>query len=177
MFFHRPSMTSTYDQLRVLRLRKRRNFIQVLKVDILHTSIREFQRQAHSNRLKMDYVNHGSEGFRREQARLHEDLAQREEALRETHIRSIHEVEELKRAQKMRIDELSRNQLKECHATFQELIFTNTGDAGKNEFLERCQRISRCRVDLQWKSISRSESVGNCSKSLWYAEPRPKPAI
>ena len=32
---------------------------QECKVDSLHTSIRDFQRQAHSNRLEMDYVNHG----------------------------------------------------------------------------------------------------------------------
>ena len=29
------------------------------EVDSLLTSIRDFQRQAHSNRLEMDYVNHG----------------------------------------------------------------------------------------------------------------------
>ena len=69
----------------------------------------------------MDYVNYGDEKSRREQARLHEELAHREKALRETRIRSIHEVEELKRAQEMRIDEFSRNELRESHATIQEL--------------------------------------------------------
>ena len=37
-------------------------------------------------------------------------------------IRNIHEVEELKRAQEMRIDEFSRNSLRECHATTRGLI-------------------------------------------------------
>ena len=69
----------------------------------------------------MDTVNCGYEESRREQARLHEELAQREKPLRETRTRSIHEVEELKRAQEMRIDALSRNELRESHATFQEL--------------------------------------------------------
>ena len=69
----------------------------------------------------MDYVNYGDEKSRREQARFHEELAHREKALRETRIRSIHEVEELKRAQEMRIDEFSRNELGESHAAFQEL--------------------------------------------------------
>ena len=68
----------------------------------------------------MDYVNCGYEEFRREQARLHEELAQREKALRES-IRSIHEAEELKRAQEMRIDEFSKNELRKSHATIQEL--------------------------------------------------------
>ena len=65
---------------------------------------------------RFDRINFGYEIFRREQARLHEELAQRERALRETHIRSIHEVEGLKRAQKMRIDEFSRQELRESQA-------------------------------------------------------------
>ena len=63
----------------------------------------------------------GHETSRREQVRRHEELAQRERALRETHVKSIHEVEELERAQEMRIDEFSRHELRESEATFQEL--------------------------------------------------------
>ena len=74
---------------------------QECKVYLLNTSIREFQRQSHSNRLEIVYASHGYEESRREQARLHEELTQREKALRETHIRSTHEVEKLKRAQEM----------------------------------------------------------------------------
>ena len=48
-----------------------------------------------------------------EETRLHEELAQRDRALRETHTKSIHEVEELKRAQEMRIDQCSRQELRE----------------------------------------------------------------
>ena len=48
---------------------------QECKKDTLNTCIREFQRQAHSNRLEMDNVNDGYEESRREQARLHEELA------------------------------------------------------------------------------------------------------
>ena len=48
-------------------------------------------------------------------------LAQREKALREPHTSSIHEVEELKRAQEIRIYEFSRHELRESQATFQEL--------------------------------------------------------
>ena len=77
-----------------------------------------FQRQAHSSRLEMEIVNCGYDKSRRVQARLDEDLAQREQALRDTRIRNIHEVKELKRAQEMRIDEFSRHELRESHATF-----------------------------------------------------------
>ena len=83
----------------------------------LNTCIREFQRQANSNWLE----NCGYEETRREQARHHEELAPREKALRETRIRTIHEVKELKRAQETRIDEFSRNEWRESHAIFQEL--------------------------------------------------------
>ena len=69
----------------------------------------------------MDDVNYGYEESRREQARLHEELAQREKALRDTRIRNIHEVEDLKRAQGIRIDEFSVNELRESHATIEEL--------------------------------------------------------
>ena len=86
---------------------------QECQVDLLNTSTREFQRQVPSNRLEMYDVNHGYEESRRVQARFHEELARWDKALRETHIRSIHEVEELKGAQEMRIDEISRNELRE----------------------------------------------------------------
>ena len=83
--------------------------------------IREFQRQAHSDRLELDGVNCGYEESRRKQDKLHEELAQREKALRNTRIRNIHEVEELKRDQEKRLDEISRYELRESHATTQEL--------------------------------------------------------
>ena len=66
-------------------------------------------------------VNCGYEESRRLQPRLHEELAQREKALRDTRIRNIHEMEELKSAQEMRTDEFSIHKLKESHATMQEL--------------------------------------------------------
>ena len=81
---------------------------QECRGDFLDCSLRELQRQCHSSRMDIDHTNLGYETSRREQARLHEELAQRERALRETHIQIIHEVEEMKRAQEMRIDEFSR---------------------------------------------------------------------
>ena len=95
---------------------------QDCKVDTFDTCIREFQRQAHSHRLELDSVNCGYEETLRELARLHEELAQREKALRDTHIRNIREVEELKRAQKMRIDELSMHKLTSQIQELQERI-------------------------------------------------------
>ena len=76
---------------------------------------------------------------------LHEEASSRE-----TRIRSIHEVEELKRAQEMRIDDFSMQKLRESHATIQELTSQIQEFAGKSDLYERLQRISRCRIDLQW---------------------------
>ena len=45
----------------------------------------------------------------------------KEKALRDTHIRSIHEMGELKRAQELRVDDFSMQKLRESHATIQEL--------------------------------------------------------
>ena len=53
--------------------------------------------------FKGELMEHGS---RTEQAKLHEDLAEREKALRETQV--VHDVEESMRSQEMRIDEFSR---------------------------------------------------------------------
>ena len=44
---------------------------------------------------------------RREQARLQEELLRKEKALRDTQIRSMHELEKMKRAQVQQVDEVS----------------------------------------------------------------------
>ena len=119
----------------------------------------------------MDNVNCGYEESRREQARLQEELVEREKVFRDTRIRNIHEVEELKRAQEMRLDEFSRHELRECHATIQEL----TSQIKELQERKNCMNHSTegCRINLEWKIIPRPQSTGNYSKSWWDAEPRP----
>ena len=51
---------------------------QECRADFLDCSIRELQRQIHSSRMEIDHTYLGYETSRREQARLHEELAQRE---------------------------------------------------------------------------------------------------
>ena len=94
---------------------------QDYKVDSLDTCTRELQRQAHSQRLELDGANCGYDEYPREQARLHEKLARREKTFRDTRIRSIHEMGELKRAQELRVDEFPAQSLRESHATILEL--------------------------------------------------------
>ena len=93
---------------------------QECKLDSLNTCTREL-RQPHSQRLELDDANCGYEESGREQVRLEEELALREKALRNTRIRNIHEMEELRRVQEMRVDEFSLQKLRESHATVQEL--------------------------------------------------------
>ena len=60
------------------------------------------------------------EQSRREPGLLHKELADRERKLRETRIRSIHEIEDLKRAHELRVDEFSRGILVENQNTINE---------------------------------------------------------
>ena len=80
---------------------------QESRADFLDGSVRDPQRQLDSNRLEICCTNQCFEESRKEQARIHEELPKRERVLRETQIRCIHEVGELKRAQEMRVDEFS----------------------------------------------------------------------
>ena len=54
---------------------------QECKVDTLDTCIREFQRQAHSNRLEMDNVHYGYEESRREQTEVSQSSKKRAKLL------------------------------------------------------------------------------------------------
>ena len=81
---------------------------QECRADFAQCSIRKLKRPIQSNRMEIDHTNLGYEQSRREQVRLHEEFAQRERALREIHVRNIHEVEELKKVQDMRSDECSK---------------------------------------------------------------------
>ena len=127
------------------------------RADYLDTSGRDLQRQLDSNRLGIYCTNQVYEETRKEQARLHEELAQREKALRDSRFRNIHEMEELKSAQEMRVDEFSIHKLKETHDTIQGLTSQiQELQKKRDELYKRFLDVPRCRVSLQWKIISRS---------------------
>ena len=73
----------------------------------LNNRIDELQRQAHAQRLELEDAHHGNIESRREQFCLQEELSMKEKALRETQTRNIHDMEEMKRAQELRVDEFS----------------------------------------------------------------------
>ena len=91
-------------------------------------------------------------------ANFHKVLARRERVLRETQIRNIHEWEKLKSLQEMRIDEFSRKEQRESHAIVQELT-SQVQEVQERMNYMNVFRVSRYRVDLQWKIISRSQSA------------------
>ena len=79
------------------------------RADLAENNIRELNRQLESQRMAIGHTITGYEQSRREQALLHEELAER--ALRETRITSILEMEELKRAHELRVDEFSEGKV------------------------------------------------------------------
>ena len=120
---------------------------QDCRADFLDSSVHDLHKQLDSNRLEIYCTNQGFEESRQEQARLHEELVQRERVLRETQIRSIHEVGELKRAQEMRNDEFSRDELRGSHATIQDLA------SQIQELLERMNYMHFSREFQDFESI------------------------
>ena len=76
-----------------------------LQVESLNNCISELQQQAHAQRLELQDAQHGYVESRREQVRLQEELSMKEKVLRDTQIRSMHEMGEMQRAQKQRVDE------------------------------------------------------------------------
>ena len=83
------------------------------QVESLNNCIDELQKQA--------YAHHGYAESRREQVRLQEELVMKEKALRDTQIRSMHEMEEMKRAPELRVEKYSVQKLRESHETIQRL--------------------------------------------------------
>ena len=59
--------------------------------------------------------------FRRDQLLLHEQISEQNRDLLEAHMKSLHEMEELKRVQGSRFDEFSRRRLIENPDTITEL--------------------------------------------------------
>ena len=103
------------------------------RADLAENNICELKRQIDSQAVKIGHTRTGYEQSRREQALLHEELADRERALRDTRIGSIQKLEELKRDQEFRLEEFSIRKVVENHFLI-------------------------CRILTQWTIISRSKS-------------------
>ena len=91
------------------------------QVESLDSCVEELQQQAYAQRLELEDAHHGHVESRREQSRLQEESSMKEKPLRETQIRNIHEIGEMKRAQELRVDEFSVQKFRESHETIQRL--------------------------------------------------------
>ena len=74
-----------------------------------------------SQRKEFDHALAGDEQLRRDQQLLHEQLSEQNRDLREPHMKSLNEMEELKRFQGSTFDEFSRRRLVEDRDTILEL--------------------------------------------------------
>ena len=86
------------------------------RADLAENNISELKRQTDSQAVEIGHTRTGYDQSRREQALLHEELADRERALRDTRIRSIQKLEVLKRHQEFRLEEFSTRKIVENHS-------------------------------------------------------------
>ena len=75
---------------------------QELHVESLNKCIGELQLQTEEQKLALQDVQYGFVGCGPEQVRLQEEWSMREKVLRNTQIRNVHEMGEIKRAQEQR---------------------------------------------------------------------------
>ena len=74
-----------------------------------------------SQRSEINHALAGDEELRRDQQLLHDQLSEQNRDLREAHMKSLNEMEELKRFQGSTFDEFSRRKLIEDRDTILEL--------------------------------------------------------
>ena len=79
---------------------------------------------------KIDHALAGDEQHRRDQQLLLKQISEQNRDLREAHMKSLDEMEELKRFQELRVDEFSRRRLIENQDTINEL-------AGRNHWISK----------------------------------------
>ena len=92
-----------------------------VQADSDRRSIQELNGIIESQRREIDHTIASDEQLRRDQLLRQEQLSEQNRDLREAHIKSLHEMEELKRVQELRIDESWRRRLIENQDTINEL--------------------------------------------------------
>ena len=94
---------------------------QELHVESLDKCIGDLQLQMEAQRLALQDAQYGFLESKIEQVRLQEELSMREKVLRNTQIRNMHEMGEMKRPQELRTEEVSVQKLRENRETIQQL--------------------------------------------------------
>ena len=85
------------------------------RADLAENNTCDLKRQIDSQAVEIGHIRTGYEQSRREQALLHEELAERDWALCDSRVRSIQELEELKTEQEFRLEEFSIRKLVEIY--------------------------------------------------------------
>ena len=91
------------------------------QADYDRRSIQKLSGVIESQRGEINRAHQGDERLRRDQQLLHEQLLEQNRDLREAHVKSLNEMEELKRFQGSTFDEFSRRRLIEDRDTILEL--------------------------------------------------------
>ena len=108
---------------------------QELHVQSLNKCIGE-QLQTEAQRLALQDTQYGFVESRREQVPPQEELSMKEKVIRNTQIRYMHEMGDMKRAKELRVDEVSVQKLKRKSRDNSTAHFTITANARTNEFYE-----------------------------------------
>ena len=118
------------ERIRILLERQKEQILAEVRTEIQkhefqadsdRRSIQELNGTIDSQRRVIENTIASDEQFRRDQLLLQEQLSEPNRDLGEARIKSLHEMEELKRVQELRIDEFSRRRLIENQDTINEL--------------------------------------------------------
>ena len=118
------------ERIRILLERQKQQILAEVRTEIHkhefqadsdRKSIQELNGIIESERREIDHTLACDEQLRRDQLLLQEQLPEENRDLHEAHIKSLHEMEELKRVQELRVDESSRRRLVENQNTINEL--------------------------------------------------------
>ena len=125
-----PSHSSENEQIRILLERQKQQILADCRAEIQkhefqadhdRRSIQKLNGIIESQRSEINHGHPGHEQLRRDQQLLHEQLLEQNRALREAHMKSLNEMEELKRFQGSTLDGFSRRKLIEDRDTILEL--------------------------------------------------------
>ena len=140
---------------------------QELHVESLNECIGELQRETEEQRLALQDAQFGFVESRREQVRLQEELFMKEKFLRNTQIRNMHEMGEIKRAQEQRMDEVSVQKLRENQETTQQLT-------SQLQQMQEQMNSMNDSGDFQDMESNCSERFVMILSSRFFAQPRQK---
>ena len=98
-------------------------------------------------------------------------MSAKERVLRNTQIRSMHEMGEKKRALEQRIDEVTVQKLRENHETKQQLT-SQLQQMPKKKSMNDLRDFQEVESKILWKVVSRSQSTCADSEFSCFAQPR-----